>query len=70
MQLKLQREILQKILQTKAGKVPLAFMLWKSIPNQSAKKIKQKALKFQMGLSRLYSGKLKYIYEKFKENQY
>ena len=30
----------------------------------------KKALKFQMGLSKLYSGKLKYIYEKFKENQY
>lgn len=44
--LKLRKEILGKILQCKAGKVPLAFMIWKSLPNPGAKKIKQKAMKF------------------------
>ncbi len=38
--------MLTRILQCKAGKVPLAFMIWKSLPNPGAKKLKIKAMKF------------------------
>lgn len=40
------KEILGKILRSKAGKVPLSFLIWKSLPNPGAKKLKQKAMKF------------------------
>jgi hypothetical protein len=43
---KIMRELLMKILKNKGGKVPLAFMIWKSLPNPDAKKIKQKGMKF------------------------
>ena len=67
---KLMRDILTKICQCKAGKVPLAFMVWKSLPNPGAKKIKQKASKFESSLARLHFKKLKGTYEKFRNEQY
>jgi hypothetical protein len=44
--LKFQKEILMKILNCKAGKVPILFMKWKALPNQLLKKNKIKAMKF------------------------
>ena len=41
-------------------------MFWKSLPNPGAKKMKQKAMKFESGLARLISKKIKGTYEKFK----
>lgn len=45
--LKIRKQILTKILQCKAGKVPLVFLIWKTLPNPGAKKLKKKAMKFQ-----------------------
>jgi hypothetical protein len=44
--LKFQKEILMKILNCKAGKVPILFMKWKALPSQLLKKNKIKAMKF------------------------
>lgn len=35
-----------KILNCKAGKVPILFMKWKALPSQTGKKYKMKAIKF------------------------
>ena len=43
---KLQKDLLMKILNCKAGKVPILFMKWKALPNQLLKKNKIKAMKF------------------------
>lgn len=59
--------MLTKILQCKAGKVPLAFMIWKSLPNPNAKKLKLKAMKFEAGLAKLLNKNLKSSYQKFKD---
>lgn len=64
------RELLIKILKNKGGKVPLAFMVWKSLPNPDAKKIKQKGMKFESGLARLINRKIRTTYDKFKDNTY
>jgi hypothetical protein len=45
-QIKIQKEMLMKILSCKAGQVPLLFMKWKALPSQTGKKYKNKALKF------------------------
>ena len=45
-----QKDILHIILHCKAGKVPLAFMLWKSLPDAGSKIMRQKAMKFEKGL--------------------
>ena len=57
--IKRQKQILNKILHCKAGKVPLSFMLWKSLPNPGSKILKQKAMKFENGLRMFYSRNLK-----------
>ncbi len=35
-----------KILNCKAGSVPVLFMKWKALPSQTGKKYKMKAMKF------------------------
>lgn len=45
-------------------------MIWKSLPNPGAKKLKQKAMKFESGLARLVSKNLRGTYEKFKDETY
>lgn len=45
-------------------------MVWKSLPNPGAKKMKQKASKFEAGLARVHFKRLKGTYEKFKNEQY
>lgn len=45
-------------------------MKWKSLPNPSAKKIKQKAMRFEGNLVRLITQRFKVTYEKFKDNNY
>lgn len=51
----------------KAGKVPLAFMIWKSLPNPGLKKLKQKGMKFESGLVKMINKNLKLSYERFKD---
>ncbi len=45
-QTKIQKDILIKIMNCKAGKVPYLFMKWKALPDQNAKVHKKKAIKF------------------------
>ncbi len=45
-QTKIQKDILMKILNCKAGSVPVLFMKWKALPSQTGKKYKMKAMKF------------------------
>jgi hypothetical protein len=54
-------------LNTKAAKVPLAFMAWKNIPNPDAKKAKQTAMKFEAGLTKFYRKQVKLSFESFRD---
>ena len=63
--IKRQKDILNKILHCKAGKVPLAFMIWKSLPQPISKKLKQKAIKFENGLVTIHFKVLKKSFSAF-----
>lgn len=50
--------------------MPLAFMMWKGLPDPGAKKLKVQAMKFESGLAKFVNSKMKIIFENFKDEQY
>jgi hypothetical protein len=69
-QTKIQKEILMKILNCKAGQVPILFMKWKTLPSQVGKKYKMRAMKFETTLFRAWSMRMKFVYQAFKNQSY
>ncbi len=59
-----------KILNCKAGQVPILFMKWKALPSQTGKKYKMKAMKFETALFRAWSQRMKFVYQGFKTQLY
>ena len=59
-----------KILNCKAGKVPILFMQWKSLPSQTGKKYKQKDMKFQNALFIASDKRIKFVWQSFKTQSY
>lgn len=56
---KIQKKFIQKLLQTKSGKVIEAFSKWKDIPNQNLMEKYKKAQKFYFKLEKYSKDKLK-----------
>lgn len=56
---KVQRRFIEKLLQTKSGKVAEAFMIWKDLPTQNMMEKYKKGQKFYFKLEALVKGKLK-----------
>lgn len=69
-QTKLQKDILIKIINCKAGKVPILFMKWKALPSQTGKKYKMKAMKFQNVLEKAYIQRMKFVNNAYKVQSY
>lgn len=59
-----------KILNCKAGKVPILFMQWKALPSQTGKKYKMRAMKFENALFRAFTKRMKFVYQSFKTQSY
>jgi len=59
-----------KILNCKAGQVPILFMKWKALPSQTGKKYKMKAMKFENTLFRAWNQRMKFVYQGFKNQSY
>lgn len=59
-----------KIINCKAGCVPILFMKWKALPSQTGKKYKMKAMKFENALFRAWSMRMKTTYQSFKNQSY
>lgn len=60
--------MLIKIIKTKTDKHSSAFNLWKNLPYQEAKKLKNKATKFERGLLNILRGHLKEANDCFKSS--
>jgi hypothetical protein len=59
-----------KILNCKAGQVPILFMKWKTLPSQVGKKYKMRAMKFETSLFRAWNLRMKFVYQVFKNQSY
>ena len=56
---KIQRRFIEKLLQTKSGKVAEAFYVWKDLPNQNMMEKYKKGQKFFFKLEGMVKKKLK-----------
>lgn len=66
---KIKKEVLLKMLKAKSNKVPISFNTWKKLPYQEAKKLKNKATKFENGLIRLMMNRLREVNDCFKRER-
>lgn len=66
----IQRKVLKKILGCKAGKVAQYYMEWKNLPDNSQKVFRKKVSVFEKGLDKFYIGRLKSVFEAFKNSIY
>jgi hypothetical protein len=69
-QTKMQKDILMKIINCKAGQVPIFFMKWKALPSQTGRKYKLKGFKFQSILERAYFQRMKFVHGGFQQQTY